>query len=69
MDSHEFAKFIKQNKVFIVGPPEGFSEEIKSNHRAIALSRMTLQHELALLVLMEQLYRAITINKGIPYHK
>lgn len=55
---------------FLVGGYAGIPESIKGvAQRVIALSRMTLPHELARVVLLEQLYRAMTIVKGLPYHK
>jgi 23S rRNA (pseudouridine1915-N3)-methyltransferase len=55
---------------FLIGGADGHSEELRSacNH-VWALSRMTLQHELALVVLLEQIYRAFTILDGAPYHR
>ncbi len=54
---------------FIVGGAFGVSEEITRNARErLSLSKMTLPHDLARLVFVEQLYRAFTILKGIPYH-
>jgi 23S rRNA (pseudouridine1915-N3)-methyltransferase len=54
----------------VVGGPLGLSEEVrqKANH-ILALSKMTLPHDLARLVVAEQLYRAFTILRGEPYHK
>ena len=55
--------------VFIIGGPFGLSDEVKAAAQgAIRLSDMTLPHELARLVLLEQLYRAGTILKNMPYH-
>lgn len=57
------------NLFFIIGGPYGFSEEMYARANAmIALSRMTLTHEMARLFLVEQLYRAFTILRGEPYH-
>lgn len=54
---------------FIIGGAYGVSEEILRNTRErLSLSKMTLPHDLARLVFVEQLYRAYTILKGIPYH-
>ncbi len=59
-----------KNICFIIGPAEGLSSIVKDNaDLKFGLSEMTLQHDMALLVLMEQLYRAFTIIKGEPYHK
>ena len=56
----------KEDVVFLVGPPEGFRE---LPGRAISLGPLTMQHDLAALVLVEQLYRAYCRLKGIPYEK
>lgn len=55
--------------VFGVGPADGFSDVARSAaQHTISLGRITLAHELARVVLLEQLYRAFTILKGHPYH-
>lgn len=55
---------------FIIGSPLGLSREIiQRAGRVLALSRLTLTHEMTRLVLLEQLYRAMTILKGEKYHK
>lgn len=55
---------------FIVGGSLGLSSELRDScDRRLALSRMTLPHELARLLLLEQIYRANTIQRGEPYHK
>ena len=74
--SEQFAKFLgdyfDRNPlplVFAVGGADGFSNEAKSSaHSIISLGNMTLPHELARVVLLEQVYRAFTILKGHPYH-
>lgn len=54
---------------FVVGGAWGLSPEVKAAARqSIALGPMTLPHELARVVLLEQLYRALSILKGLPYH-
>ncbi len=76
LTSRELAKRVRrwtdapnQRPVFIIGGPFGLSEDVKKAARgAIRLSDMTLPHELARLVLLEQLYRAGTILKNMPYH-
>jgi 23S rRNA (pseudouridine1915-N3)-methyltransferase len=56
--------------VFFVGGPEGVSDEMKKRTGEwMSFSKMTFPHELALVMLLEQLYRAHTILKGEPYHK
>ena len=76
MSSEELAQFIadQQNRgtqalLFGVGPANGWSAEALSKASTqISLGPMTLPHELARVVLLEQLYRAFTILKGHPYH-
>ena len=55
--------------VLVVGGAYGFSEEMyKSSNELIALSKLTLTHEIARLLISEQIYRAITIINNHPYH-
>ncbi len=55
---------------FLVGGAEGHPEEVRQKGDfLLALSPLTLQHELALLVLLEQLYRLATLRAGHPYHR
>ena len=55
---------------FIVGGPHGVSPELTARaQRRWSLSRLTLTHEMARVVLLEQLYRAYTIIQGLPYQK
>jgi 23S rRNA (pseudouridine1915-N3)-methyltransferase len=69
-DSFEFSKFLEKNEelVLIIAGALGFSDELKNNYPKISLSRMTMPHELARVVLLEQIYRAVTIVKGKEYH-
>jgi len=76
MTSEQFASFIEsqhsadvQQLIFAVGPADGFSQETRSRaQKLLSLSKMTLPHELARVVLLEQMYRAFTILKKHPYH-
>jgi len=76
LSSEEFAQFLGgyQDRnplplVFAVGPADGFSDPTRSTaQHTISFGRMTLAHELARVVLLEQVYRAFTILKGHPYH-
>lgn len=55
---------------FLIGGAEGHSDAVRKRaDRVLALSRMTLAHRLARLVLVEQIYRAFAIARGEPYHK
>jgi 23S rRNA (pseudouridine1915-N3)-methyltransferase len=55
--------------VFVIGGPYGFSKSVyDAASEKIALSRMTFPHQLVRLIFIEQLYRALTILKGEPYH-
>lgn len=58
-----------QQLLFAVGPPDGWSPVALSRaDKTIAFGRITLPHELAAVVAAEQLYRALTIRAGHPYH-
>jgi 23S rRNA (pseudouridine1915-N3)-methyltransferase len=55
--------------MFAVGPANGFTSTTRQEANwLLSLGKMTLAHELARVVLLEQLYRAFTILKGHPYH-
>ena len=55
--------------VFVVGGAAGLSDRVKrAAQRSVSLGSQTLAHELAQVVLLEQLYRAWTILRGEPYH-
>jgi 23S rRNA (pseudouridine1915-N3)-methyltransferase len=59
-----------QDVALLIGGSDGLAEAVKARAaETIALSRMTLAHRLARLVLVEQLYRAFTIARGEPYHR
>ena len=73
--SEEFAAWLTKREVearpltFLIGGHWGLDQEILAlSHERLALSRLTLTHELSRLVLLEQLYRAMTIKTGHPYH-
>lgn len=58
------------NIVIFIGGPEGLSPDcIARANQKISLSKLTLPHPLVRIVLVEQLYRAMCIGKGHPYHK
>jgi len=72
MSSREFAELLKNRpKVsFLIGGADGLSEEVKEkSNLLLSLSKFTLQHDVARIVLLEQLFRAQEINRGSPYHR
>ena len=74
--SKELARFLGDYQdrnplplVFAVGPADGFTDAARTAaQHTISLGEMTLAHELARVVLLEQVYRAFTILKSHPYH-
>ena len=74
--SMEFAAWMQKKMsagpkrlVFIVGGPYGFSDAIhKRGNEEVSLSRMTLSHQMVRMFFVEQIYRAMTILNGEPYH-
>lgn len=76
MSSMEFARYLERKMstvqrrlVFVVGGPYGFSQEVYARaNEQLSLSRMTFSHEMIRLIFTEQLYRAMTIMRGEPYH-
>lgn len=55
---------------FLIGAADGHNDGLRAaSDLLLALSPFTLQHELALLVLLEQLYRAASLQSGAPYHR
>ena len=76
LSSEEFAEFLQDHQdrnpqplVLAIGPADGFSDAArKAANTNVSLGKMTLPHELARVVLLEQVYRAFTILKGHPYH-
>jgi 23S rRNA (pseudouridine1915-N3)-methyltransferase len=76
MSSPELAAYLESRLeahgelAFLIGGPLGFDATvIAASHDQLALSRLTFPHELARILLLEQLYRAFTIMHGEPYHK
>jgi 23S rRNA (pseudouridine1915-N3)-methyltransferase len=54
---------------FVIGGFAGLPDEIKKSYTLISLSKMTWTHQMARLLLLEQVYRAVEIRKGTAYHK
>jgi 23S rRNA (pseudouridine1915-N3)-methyltransferase len=76
LSSEEFAASLErlrdsgtQDIVFAIGPADGWSSEsLQRANLLLSLGRMTLPHQLARVLLAEQVYRALTILNGHPYH-
>jgi len=76
LSSEEFAEFLQNHQdrnpqplLLAIGPADGFSDAARNAASTnLSLGKMTLPHELARVVLLEQVYRAFTILKGHPYH-
>ncbi|MBZ5546385.1 MAG: 23S rRNA (pseudouridine(1915)-N(3))-methyltransferase RlmH [Acidobacteriia bacterium] len=75
LSSEELAGFLAREQVsalpvlFAIGGADGFGDEARQQAGfVLSLGKMTLPHELARVVLVEQLYRALTILKNHPYH-
>lgn len=74
--SEEFADILQRQMasgikrlVFVVGGPYGFSPQVYERaDKKMSMSRMTLNHEMVRLFFIEQVYRAMTILRGEPYH-
>ena len=68
LDAHQVRG--TQSLIFAVGPADGFTQAARHvANLVLSLGKMTLAHELARVVLLEQLYRGFTIIKGHPYHR
>jgi len=75
MSSLELCELLKNHElhgakrlVFVVGGAYGVSDAVRERGKLLALSKLTLPHELCRALLLEQLYRARTIQRGEPYH-
>ena len=77
MTSEEFSRELEtlassgfSQLCFVIGGSDGLSQRVKSASRIrLSMSRMTLPHHLARVMLLEQLYRAMNISSGGKYHK
>jgi len=66
----DMATYGRPGITFLIGGAHGLdSKLVQDARRAFSLSRMTLPHDMARLVLAEQVYRAGTLVRGEPYHK
>ena len=77
LSSEEFSKQLEQAPIngfstltFVIGGSLGLFPQVKKRaNLSISFGRLTLPHQLMRLVLVEQIYRAFTIQQGSPYHK
>lgn len=77
LSSEEFSKQLEQASIngystltFVIGGSLGLSPQVKKRaNLSVSFGRLTLPHQLMRLVLVEQIYRAFTIQQGSPYHK
>ena len=77
LSSEEFSKQLEQASIkgysiltFIIGGSLGLAPVVKNRaNLSVSFGRLTLPHQLMRLVLIEQIYRAFTIQQGSPYHK
>ena len=77
LSSEEFSKQLEQASIngystltFVIGGSLGLSPQVKNRaNLSLSFGRLTLPHQLMRLVLVEQIYRAFTIQQGSPYHK
>lgn len=75
LTSEQFSSFLVKEiekggsrLTFLIGGPDGLTPKLKS-FPLVSLSKMTLTHQIARLVLIEQIYRAFEIDRGSPYHR
>jgi 23S rRNA (pseudouridine1915-N3)-methyltransferase len=68
-----FSQFLKKNEshkiVFVIGDTDGLPANLKEIYPCMSLSQGTMTHELARVVLLEQIYRALTVLNNHPYHR
>lgn len=77
LSSEDIAEFIKTKNVqgksefsFVIGGSNGLSDEVLSRAEVrVSFGKITFPHQLFRVVLVEQIYRALTIIEGLPYHK
>ncbi len=75
--SQDFARWVESEQnsgtrtiTFLIGGPEGLSQIITGRaHLILSMGKMTWTHEMCRVLLLEQVYRALCILRGFPYHK
>ncbi len=75
MTSRKLAKFLEDNStrgetiIFLIGGPLGLHQSLLNfSHKQLSLSELTFPHQMVRTILLEQLYRCVTISKGKQYH-
>ncbi len=71
LDSIQFSEkifSIDRPIIFVIAGALGFNFDILSDYQRLSLSKMTFLHEMAKAILVEQIYRAVSIEKGKRYH-
>jgi 23S rRNA (pseudouridine1915-N3)-methyltransferase len=73
-DSEAFARALARWSIplatFLIGGPTGLSRTVlDAANRRMSLSPMTFPHDIVRVLLVEQIYRALTLSRGVPYHK
>ena len=68
INSKEFSSLI-ENITFVIGSSHGLSENVKDKGKLISLSKMTFNHQLARIILLEQIYRSCCIKNNLPYQR
>ncbi len=72
VDSHQFANLLKDSATvnFYIGGAYGLERDFLSKcNKAVSFGKITLSHKLVKVVLLEQIFRGLTINNNHPYHK
>jgi len=72
VDSFDFAKLLKDSTVvnLFIGGAYGFERDFLNKcNKAVSFGKITLSHKLVKVVLLEQIFRGLTINNNHPYHK
>jgi 23S rRNA (pseudouridine1915-N3)-methyltransferase len=76
LTSPELAGFLVKRELesreicFIIGGPDGLPQHVRTSaDYQLSFGKLTFPHDLAMVILLESLYRASTINAGLPYHK
>lgn len=76
MNSETFSKFLQESwekegsrLTIIIGGHDGLPAELKKKGKLLSLSQLTFTHQMTRIIILEQIYRALEIQKGSSYHK